>query len=388
MTSSAETRCLGYVLFVLASLVGNIYAEEVTRIDDPWRKHIVFEGVANQTAVAADFTGDGRPDVIASCGGFSRLFVAPDWKEVLIHKAPRRNWGCIHSEVMDVDRDGDMDYVAAVAKQGVFWLENPSDATQTTWAYHNIDDEIHGIHCTLKADVDGNGRVDLLVNNFESHGAAPNSLTWLRIPRKPRSASAWDRSVLAKGDAAGGNHYFGFGDVDGDGRGDVCIGAKGKPFKGGNWFAWWKNPNDARDVWSKELIAENEIGATCIMPADLNGDGVVDFFATRGHGKGVLWFEGPEWKKHEIDPTLEAPHCLQIADIDGDGDIDAATCARLSKLAVWYENDGKGNFQPRVVGKDQAAYDIRILDMDGDDDLDFLVAGEANANIVWYEHPN
>ena len=113
-----------------------------------------------------------------------------------------------------------------------------------------------------------------------------------------------------------------------------------------------------------------------------------DFFATRGHGKGVLWFEGPNWKKHDIDPSLEAPHCLQIADIDGDGDIDAATCARLSKLAVWYDNDGRGNFTPRVVGKDQAAYDIRILDMNGDGRLDFLVGGEASENIVWYEQPS
>jgi predicted amidohydrolase len=193
--------------------------------------------------------------------------------------------------------------------------------------------------------------------------------------------------VLAKGDAPGGNHYFGFGDVDGDGRGDVCIGAKGETFTGGNWFAWWKRPQDARQVWQKQLIAENQIGATNIQPGDLNGDGVVDFFATRGHGQGVVWFEGPNWKPHEVDPTLDGPHCLQVYDIDGDGDLDAATCAKLSKLAVWYENDGRGHFKPRVVGKDQAAYDIRILDMDGDGDVDFLIAGQYSANIVWYENP-
>jgi hypothetical protein len=252
---------------------------------------------------------------------------------------------------------------------------------------HSIDDEIHGIHCTLKADVDGDGRLDLLVNNFEPHGAAPNSLTWLKTPRDVASAPHWQRFVLARGDAAGGNHYFGFGDVNGDGRPDVSIGAKGQPFEGGNWFAWWANPVDPRQAWKKYIVAENEIGATNIAPADLNGDGKTDFFATRGHGSGVLWFEAPDWRRHEIDATLEAPHCLQVLDIDGDGDIDAATCGRLSKLAVWYENDGQGNFTPRVVGQDQAAYDIRVLDMDGDLDLDFLIAGESSANVVWYENP-
>ena len=176
-------------------------------------------------------------------------------------------------------------------------------------------------------------------------------------------------------------------DVDGDGRNDVCIGAKGQPFEGGNWFAWWKRPEKATDAWSKRLIAEGQPGATNIQPGDLNGDGVVDFFATRGHGRGVVWFEGPDWKPHEVDPTLEGPHCLQVQDLDGDGDLDAATCAKIDKLAVWYENDGRGRFTPRVVGKDQSAYDIRILDMDGDRDLDLLIAGEFSANIVWYENP-
>lgn len=371
--------------FLLCHALASFSDASEGRVDDPWIKHTIFEGEANQTAVAADFTGDGKPDVIASCGGFSRLFVAPTWQEVRLYQGPNRNWGCIHSEVMDVDQDGDTDYIAAVAEKGVFWLENPSNPLQDAWKYHVIDNEIHGIHCTLRADVDGDGRDDLLVNNFEAHGAAPNSLTWLKIPESPREASRWHRHVLADGDAPGGNHYFGFGDVNGDGRGDVCIGAKGETFEGGNWFAWWSNPVDSTQVWKKELIAKNEIGATCIMPSDLNGDGIIDFFATRGHGKGVLWFEGPNWKKHEVDPTLDRPHCLQVADIDGDGDTDAATCARLSKLAVWYENDGQGNFTPRVVGKNQSAYDIRILDMNGDGLLDFMIAGEASKNFVWYE---
>ncbi len=377
-------RLFPVVFFLHASTC--LLAQEVTsRRIDLWKKHIIFEGAANQTAVAGDFTGDGLPDVIASCGGSSRMFVAPNWKEKTLFRGPRRNWSCIHSEVMDVDGDGDLDYIAAVAKQGVFWLENPANPLEGEWKHHVIDNEIHGIHCTLKADINGDGKNDLLVNNFAVDGAAPNSLTWLDIPPNPRDL--WQRHVLAKGDAPGGNHYFGFGDVDGDGRGDVCIGAKGKPFEGGNWFAWWKNQANPKQPWKKELISDNEVGATCIMPGDLNGDGHMDFFATRGHGKGVLWFEGPTWKKHEIDPSLEAPHCLQLVDVDGDGDLDGATCARLSKLAVWYDNDGHGQFTPRVIGENQAAYDIRAIDMDNDGDLDFVVAGQASNNIVWYEQP-
>ncbi len=377
--------------FLMCVLLSSLFASDATaepiaRVDDPWPKHVIYSGGGNMTVVGADFTQDGKIDVISTFAGVARLFTAPDWRETAIHQGPGRNWTAIHSEVMDVDDDGDADYVGAIPTQGVFWLENPGPTGAGAWNHHNIDDEIHGIHCTLKADVNGDGKPDLLVNNFENHGAAPNSLTWLQRPANPREAKAWTRHVLARGDAPGGSHYFGFGDVDGDGRADVCVGTKGAPFSGGNWFAWWKRPENAAQAWPKNVIAENQIGATNIHPADLNGDKVVDFFATRGHGQGVVWFEGPQWKPHEVDPTLDGPHCLQIADIDGDGDRDAATCAKIDKLAVWYENNGRGRFTPHVVGKDQSAYDLRILDMDADGDPDLLIAGEFSANIVWYEN--
>lgn len=376
------------VAFFLATSSSPAQSSAIKRLDSPWKKHVVAEGYSNQTAVAADFTGDGRVDVISTGGGSARLYIAPDWKEIQLHKGPTPGWHCIHSEVMDVDADGDVDYIGAIASHDVFWLENPGNSSVSSWKYHNIDKEIHGIHCTLKGDVNMDGKLDLLVNNFAPDGAAPNSLTWLEIPKNPRQAKNWIRHVFAHGDAQGGNHYFGFGDVDGDGRPDVSVGAKGEPFENGNWFAWWKNPKDPTQPWTKQLIADNEIGATNVHPGDINGDGIQDFLASRGHGKGIVWFEGPNWRKHEIDPTLNAPHCLQVKDIDGDGDLDAATCARLDKLAVWYENDGKGQFTAHVVGKDQAAYDIRILDMDGDQDFDFLIAGQASQNVVWYENPS
>ena len=131
--------------FLVCCLIGSLTVEVLAdegRLDDPWKKHTIFTGQRNQTAVGADFTGDGKPDVIASCGGFTRLFVAPTWKEMQLYEGPNRGWGCIHSEVMDVDRDGDLDYVAAVAQQGVFWLENPEQPLREKWQYHVIDNEI------------------------------------------------------------------------------------------------------------------------------------------------------------------------------------------------------------------------------------------------------
>lgn len=101
------------------------------------------------------------------------------------------------------------------------------------------------------------------------------------------------------------------------------------------------------------MISDQQFGATNIYPANVNGDGKVDLVASRGHGTGVVWFEGPDWVEHSIDAAIQEPHCLQVLDMDADGDIDAVTWAYGSTLAAWYENDGAGKFQTHVIGHDQ-----------------------------------
>src|SRR5688572_4865296 len=76
-----------------------------------WKKHTVHQGAQSLTAVAGDFTKDGRPDIIANSGSKTRLFVAPDWKEIVLDASPGHD--LIHSETFDVDGDGDLDFVGA-----------------------------------------------------------------------------------------------------------------------------------------------------------------------------------------------------------------------------------------------------------------------------------
>ena len=352
-----------------------------------WKKHIIYTGAANATCVAADFTGDKRPDVIVNSGSMTRLLVAPSWREVIIGN---RKVGLIHSEVMDVDLDGDPDFIGTRYTPGlIYWLERPKRPTKDRWRMHLIDNQVNGIHGLLVGDVDKDGRPDLLANSAQPVGTRfPNSLVWYKVPKK--ATQPWHRTVLAKGDAPGLSHYLGLGDVNGDGRPDVASGAKGGPSdtsKMGNWFAWWEAPKRGGTPWKKHLISAKQPGATNIHPADVNGDGKTDFIASRGHGRGVVWFESPTWKEHTMHRTLHGPHCLVVTDLDGDGDIDAATCAKDDQQCVWFENNGKGKFTTHVIGLMQAAYDIRAIDMDGDGDLDLLVAGQASRNVVWYQNP-
>lgn len=361
----------------------------VIDVSDQWVKHVVYEGQQCLTAVGGDFSGDGRMDVICNAGHKTRLLLAPDWREIILADSPEHDF--IHSEAWDVDRDGDLDYVAARYDPGlIVWFEQPANPLEDKWPLRLIDDQVHGIHGLLKGDVDLDGQMDLLATSAQPKPPFANSLAWFKVPSELKSADRWQRHLFAQGDAPGLTHYLGLGDVNGDGRPDAATGAKGgeQDVSGlGEWFAWWEAPADPTARWTKHPLSDNQPGATNIHPADVNGDGQVDFIASRGHGQGVLWFEAPHWREHAIDAAIREPHCLVVVDMDEDGDIDAATCGYGSQLVAWYENDGAGNFQTHIVGRGQEAYDIRALDMDGDADLDLLIAGRGSNNVVWYANP-
>jgi hypothetical protein len=381
-----HSRILPLTALLIGPLLQALAAEPV------WKKHLVCadKGRMITTATAGDYTGDGQVDVITSYSGQVSLFIAPAWKETLIHSLPGRGQ-CIHSESFDVDGDGDLDWLGSLSSGKPFWLENPDDgkAATDTWTARLIDPDIRGIHCFLKADVDRDGRLDIIINNFQAEGPLANSIAWFSIPESVKEAPHWNRHLFAKGDASGGSHYFGFGDLDGDGWSEITVAAKGKPFENGNWFSYWKNPGAKKiqESWSRVTVAENETGATNILPGDLNGDGRADLLASNGHGIGVFWFEAPDWKKHLIDDEMLSPHSLALADLDKDGDLDAASCGFESKRLSIYLNNGKGQFERHDLDTAQQSYDLRTFDIDGDGDLDLLNAGRATKNVAWYENP-
>jgi hypothetical protein len=352
--------------------------------EQPWRRHVISEGFPTMTAIAADFTGDGLPDIIADDYQAKRtiLYAAPYWKPRVIANGIQ----AIHSEVMDVDGDGDPDYIGARYSPGyIVWLERPADPLKDEWKLHLVDDVVNGVHGLMKGDVDRDGIPDLIGNSAQPNGKFPESLAWFKIPTNPRVAPRWERHIFANRDAPGLSHYLGYGDVNGDGRPDLASAAKIP--EGGNWFAWWEAPaNPTRTGWKKHVIAQNQEGATNILMLDVNRDGKMDFIASRGHGKGLVWYEAPNWTPHDINADLRGPHSLAIGDIDGDGDIDAATATIDDFIAAWFENDGKGSFRTHPIYRDQAAYDTRLVDMDNDGDLDVLIAGQESRNVVWYEN--
>ncbi|TWT86338.1 FG-GAP repeat protein [Neorhodopirellula pilleata] len=356
-----------------------------------WTKHVVTQGHHCNTAVYLDINRDRRMDVIASFDGKVSLFVAPEFEhEIVLHHFENRRGACIHSAVLDVDDDGDMDWAGAIANEHPFWLENPGNETSGPWRARPIDHEVTGIHCLLATDIDNDGKDDLIINNFEPEQGIGDSIAWLSVPEGVKSGEPWTRHVFADRDARGGSHYMGAADTNGDGWKEIAVGAKGAPFADGNWFAFWTHPgsNSMTGPWKKTTIAVEQPGATNMTAADINGDRKMDWVATRGHGVGVIWFENPDWSMHRIDDEIREPHSLAVADFDADGNVDVATCGYGSERVMVYLNDGRGNFETQTIDTNQQSYDLRAVDMDGDGDMDLLNAGRATRNVVWYENPS
>ena len=354
-----------------------------------WKKHTVLPKMngVHFSAAAADFTGDGKIDVIGSVLAKTILFTAPDWKQQEIHAFTDRGARHVAAEPMDIDEDGDLDLVGGTASEHLIWLENPSKPG-APWVEHIIDDETAGIHCIILFDVNKDGKLDVISNNFKSKGPLGNSCTWYEMSKATNGTVVWKRHIFAKGDASGGSHYIGAGDVNGDGWPDLAVAAKGKPFDHGNWYAYWVNPGEGKveEPWEKVLLLEDQIGATNIQMVDVNDDGTMDFICTNGHGKGVFWLEMPSKTIHMIDVEMACPHNLTVSDFNDDGVLDFATNGFKSQRASVYY--GKiGSFKRVDIDTSQKSYDLKSIDMDGDGDLDILNAGQASGNICWYENP-
>ena len=152
-------------------------------------KNVVYEGESNiRTVSSGDFTGDGIPDLISSCDGKTRLFVGPDYKEYVIGDDPQHDF--IYSVTYDIDGDGDLDFVGA-RHQGpglVIWFEQPETPTTGKWTARPVSTKLSGIHSLALADIDQDGRLDLLAPSAlnRDNTPYPECLVWFSTPENPK----------------------------------------------------------------------------------------------------------------------------------------------------------------------------------------------------------
>ena len=191
-----------------------------------WEKHALPKEAAGHGNGAGDVNKDGRCDVIAPRGWVEQTADGWRWH-------PEFDLGAANIPVLvhDVDGDGDSDIIYGFGHNyGLFWLEQTKQGDQRVWTRHLIDDSWSQPHFMLMADLDNDGKDELLTGKryYAHNGNDPgeNDPRCVYYYDFDVAAKKWTRHVVHEGGTVGFGINTGVADMDGDG--DIDIVAPGK----------------------------------------------------------------------------------------------------------------------------------------------------------------
>ncbi len=358
-----------------------------------FRKHVLNAESTFSACAAIDVNGDGRLDVV--CGGW--WYQAPSWERHFVREveAIRGRFDGYSHLPYDVDGDGYLDLINVnYRSQSIYWVRHPGEGLDAgaPWKKHTI--AIPGAMETgFLADVDGDGALDILPNGTKF-------AAWWQFTREKRDDGKWMRRFVKRDlppEVAG--HGVGFGDIDGDGRGDI-VGPKGVLFAP-------EDQVEGKWSWSPEFELERDCSIPMLV-LDADGDGDGDILYGRGHNYGVYWLEqhtggkrgAREWEKHVIDESWSQAHALLWEDIDGDGRNDLIAGKRYLAhegkdpgaydplVLYWYGFDAETRAWKRntISHEDGVGFglDPKAVDLDADGDIDLVCPGRSG--LYWMEN--
>ena len=197
------------------------------------RKVIGTEGGGHGWAFG-DLNGDGREDVLMEAGWYERPEGDPFARPWKFHPETALPHPSCPFLVVDLTGDGRADIIWGKAHDfGLTWWEQgqPKPDGTTTWTEHLIDKSWSQAHCLVWADLDGDGRCELITGKrVRGHagrdpgGREPECLyyyTWERAGRQ------FTRHTISEpGGGVGTGMQINVADLNGDGRPDIAVAGK------------------------------------------------------------------------------------------------------------------------------------------------------------------
>ena len=373
--------------------VAGIQAQELPEFD---RQVLDSEFQGGYGVEFADIDGDGLTDVVAWAANPGQLawFRNPGWDKYAVTSNMQGN---IDAAPLDIDGDGDMDLALAhdfnlgdsTGGGVIHWLENPGDPmVDEEWQTHYID-EIPTSHRVHWADVNGDGRRELVNLPIIGIGATgPLYDVGLQLKSYPvptdLTVESWNGVVLD--DSLELAHGMSSVDWDGDGREDLLTAS----FGGVHLFQLATNGLAV----SKTRVGEglqgperSNLGSSEVGVGSFPGGRYVAAVEP-WHGNQVVVYQGDEfpWSRIEIDDRLAGGHGLITADLDNNGvdEIIAGGRAEPHQLAIYRYDDRAERWRREDLDTGVAVSGLAATDVDGDGDIDLAAIGSATRNVVVY----
>lgn len=254
-----------------------------------WKWRLIDTLPGLRALALEDLTRDNRPELVAAHEGAIVWYllpaevtralpasyrgdpgVRPNWERKYLARSGAT--GEVSSLAFaDLDGDGDRDLCAASAKAGtVAWWERPADGT-LVWSKHLIRSSLAGATRCVIADVDGDGKQDLVYARGGAKG-----IGWLAGPE-------WRTEQVVDNEWLDGPQAMTVADLDGDGKPDILAASRDNART-----AWWRN--DGKGGFSRESIDAAQAGSD-IRALDVDGDGDLDVMVAGGDSRNVAWYE-------------------------------------------------------------------------------------------------
>ncbi|MBD3370721.1 T9SS type A sorting domain-containing protein, partial [Candidatus Fermentibacteria bacterium] len=298
-----------------------------------WTKRVIYEEFTTaNSACTGDFNGDGYPDVASTSFANEGLY----WWDNIYGTATNRDWerhtvsgnlrgGCSVCCV-DMDGDGDQDLLAATyTRDDVIWYEN-LDGLGTSWTGHYVTSEFENATYVSSEDIDGDGDLDVI-----GCSSSINDVLWWE--NENGSGSTWtEHEIDADFDHV---HQVSAADVNADGRMDVVGAAWGDGMTwwqnlDGSGTSWGERPIDEGfdGAYSVRTVDLDDDGDMDVIGCSVKTDQVM--WWENDDGSGTLWIE------HLVDGRFMHGGFVSSADVNSDGVEDILGAADIDSRLSWW----------------------------------------------------